>query len=64
MRNNGEGNNNYSSVSNGLQLNDPWQFDILQAKEATFLSVNGCSKREIAFAKPGYPLKPSDRRKL
>ena len=35
------------------------QFDILQVKEATFLSVDGCSE----FSMPGYQLKPSDRGK-
>ena len=40
------------------------QFDILQAKEATFLSVDGCSERTSGFFMPGYQLKPSDRSKL
>ena len=41
-----------------------WQFDILQAKEATFLSVDGCSERVSEFSMPGSQLKPSDRSKL
>ena len=40
------------------------QFDILQAKEATFLSVDGCSERASELSMPGYQLKPSDRSKL
>ena len=40
------------------------QFDILQAKEATFLSVDGCSERVSGFFMPGYQLKPSDISKL
>ena len=40
------------------------QFDILQAKEATFLSVDGCSERASEFSMPGYQLKSSDRSKL
>ena len=40
------------------------QFDILQAKEATFLSVDGCSERVREFSMTGYQLKPSDRSKL
>ena len=34
------------------------QFDILQVKEATFLSVDGCSERASEFSMPGYLLKP------
>ena len=40
------------------------QFDILQAKEATFLSVDGCSEMVREFSMPGYQLKPSDRSNL
>ena len=40
------------------------QFDILQAKEAIFLSVDGCSERASELFIPGYQLKPSDRSKL
>ena len=40
------------------------QFDILQAKEATFLSMDGWSERASEFSMPGYQLKPSDRSKL
>ena len=40
------------------------QFDILQAKEAIFLSADGCSERTSELAMPGYQLKPSDRGKL
>ena len=40
------------------------QFDILQAKEATFLSVDRCSEMASQFSMPGYQLKPSDRSKL
>ena len=40
------------------------QFDILQGKEATFLSVGGCSERASELSMPGYQLKPSDRSKL
>ena len=40
------------------------QFDILQAKEATFLSVDHCSEMASQFSMPGYQLKPSDRSKL
>ena len=40
------------------------QFDILQVKEATFLSVDGCSERASELSMPGYQLKPSDRSKL
>ena len=39
-------------------------FDILQAKKATFLSMDGSSERAIEFSLPGYQLKPSDRSKL
>ena len=38
--------------------------DILQAKEATSLSVDGCSERVSELSMPGYQLKPSDRSKL
>ena len=34
-----------------------------QEKEATFLSVDGCSEKASAFSMPGYQLKPSDGRK-
>ena len=40
------------------------QLDILQAKEATFLSVDDCSERASALSMPGYKFKPSDRSKL
>ena len=40
------------------------QFDILQAKEVTFLSVDGCSERASELFIPGYQLKPSGRSKL
>ena len=40
------------------------QFDILQIKEATFLSVDVCSGRASELSLPGYQLKPSDRSKL
>jgi len=40
------------------------QFDILQAKEAIFLSAYGCSERASEFSMPGYQLKLSDGRKL
>ena len=40
------------------------QFDILQAKEATFLSADGCSERASELSKPGCQSKPSDGRKL
>ena len=43
-------------------------FDFLQAKEATFLSVDGCSERVREFSMPGLQdtteLKPSDRSKV
>ena len=39
-------------------------FDNLQVKEATFLSVDGCSERVREFPMPGYQLKPSDKSKL
>ena len=38
------------------------KFDILQANEATFLSVEGCSERASEFSLPGYQLRPSDGR--
>ena len=34
------------------------QFDILQAKDATFLSVDGCSERASELSMSGYRLKP------
>ena len=40
------------------------QFDILQAKEATFLSVDGLSGSASEFSMPGCHLKPTDRSKL
>ena len=41
------------------------QFDILQAKEATFLSVDGCSEGSESFpCQDTTELKPSDRSKL
>ena len=40
------------------------QFDILQAKEATFLSVDDCSERASELSMPGCQLTPSDRSKL
>ena len=35
------------------------QFDVLQAKEATVLSVEGCSERASELSMPEYQLKPS-----
>ena len=40
------------------------RYDVLQSKEVTFLSANGCSKRASEFSRPGYHLKPSDGRRL
>jgi len=41
------------------------QSDVLQAKEAIFLSADiGCSERATEFSMPGYQMKPSDGRKL
>ena len=40
------------------------QFDVLQGKEATFLSVDGCSERASEFSMAGYQLKPRDRSQL
>ena len=34
------------------------QFDTLQAKEATFLSADGCSERASELSMTGYQLKP------
>ena len=53
-----------SRLRKGLQLTDPRQFDILQAKEAIFLSADGCLERASEFSMPGYQLKSSDGRKL
>ena len=39
-------------------------FDIFQAKEATFLRVDGCSEMVREFSMPGYQLKPSNRSRL
>ena len=46
----------------GLQLKNPGSLTslILQAKEATFLSVDGCSEKASEFYMPGYQLKPRD----
>ena len=57
MRNNGE-------LKATFRAERPRRFDILQAKEATFLSVDGCSERVREFSMPGYQLKPSDKSKL
>ena len=47
MRNNGE-------LKATLMAERSRHFDILQAKEATFLSVDGCSERVREFSMPGY----------
>ena len=59
-------NNGKSDVSfkKGFTAQRSRQFDILQAKEAPFLSADGCSERVSEFTKPGYQLKPSDGRKV
>ena len=40
------------------------QYDVLQSKETTFISADGCSKRASDFFKPGYQLTPSDEERL
>jgi len=40
------------------------QYDVLQSKEATFISADGSSKRTSEFFKPGYQFRPSDGKRL
>ena len=40
------------------------QYDVLQSKETTFISADGCSIRASDFFKPGYQLRPSDGKRL
>src|SRR5215208_7951416 len=61
MRNNGESD---ESFKKRFTAGRSRQFDILQAKEAIFLSADGCSERTSEFSMPGYQLQPSDGRKL
>ena len=58
MRNNGESDESFKKRFTAIQRSR--QFDILQAKEAIFLSADGCSERASEFSMPGYQLKPSD----
>ena len=53
MRNNGK-----SDVYDSSERSR--QFDILQVKEATYLSVDGCSERASELSLSGYQLKPSE----
>ena len=61
MRKNGESD---ESFKNRFTTEQPCRYDVLQSKEVTFLSADGCSKRASEFSKPGYHLKPSDGRRL
>ena len=40
------------------------QYDVLQSKETTFTSADGCSKRASDFFNSGYQLRPSDGKRL
>ena len=57
MRKNGESD---ESFKKRFATERSRQYDVLQSKETTFVSVDGCSKRAGEFSKPGYQLKPSD----
>ena len=61
MRNNGESDESFKKRFTAERSR---QFDILQAKEAIFLSADGCSERASEFSIAGYQLKPSNGRKL
>ena len=61
MRNNGESD---ESFKERFIAERSRQFDILQAKEATFLNLDGCSDKGSVFSMPGYQLKPRDGRQL
>ena len=61
MRSNGESN---ESSKKRVTAERSRQFGILQAKEATFLSADGCLERASEFSKSWYQLKPSDERRL
>lgn len=61
MRKNGESD---ESFKNRFTTERSCRYDVLQSKEVTFLSADGCSKRVSEFSKPGYHLKPSDGRRL
>ena len=61
LRNNGESD---ESFEKRFTADRSRHFDILQAKEATFLCADGCSERASEFSMPRYQLKPSDGRKL
>ena len=61
MRNNGESDESFKKRFTAERSR---QFDILQAKEAIFLSADGCSERASEFSMQGYQLKSSDGRKL
>ena len=61
MRKNGESD---ESFKNRFTTERSRRYDVLQSKEVTFLSADGCSKRASEFFKPGYHLKPSDGRRL
>ena len=61
MRNNSESDRSFKKRFTAERSR---QFDILHAKEATFLRKDGCSEKASEFSMPGYQLKPSDGRKL
>ena len=61
MHNNGESDESFKKRFTAERSR---RFDILQAKEAVFLSADGCSERASEFSMPGYQLKPGDGRKL
>ena len=56
----------HSKMRNNSESDESFKkgFDILQAKEAPFLSADGCSERASEFSKPGYQLNSSDGKKL
>ena len=61
MRKNGESD---ESFKKRFTTERSRQYDVLQSKETTFISADGCSKRASEFFKPGYQLRLSDGKRL
>jgi len=61
MRNNGESDESFEKRFTAQRSR---QLDILQEKETTFLSADGCLERASEFSIPWYQLNSSDGRKL
>ena len=61
MRKNGESGESFKKT---FTTERSRQYDVLQSKETTFISADGCSKRASEFFKPGCQLRLSDGKRL